>query len=487
MSHFHALINCPNTTAESTSTPFGRPSIAQPSLGSPLAAHVLVHPESVALESSSPSMAAMQRALAVPQQIWRPSIGFPSFPAWTRRSRGIVRAPQAHFCCEQVGFAAGRPRQVTLSTAEPSLLNATRSEPSQGLVDISSRLKSLFASDDAGRRSASDRSVQKTSSENKRTIDSTKEAQRTPLHFARVRQQSSYQAPQLPCVFLHGLFGFSTLTPVSSLPQFNIDYWRGIVQRLEAAGVEVLVTNVRTSASIEERAHDAAEAIEARFPGRAVNLLGHSMGGLDARYLTSVLQKDKSFSVKSVTTVATPHSGSPFASYLLYDVIGRQRLPTLLNLMQRIGLPGGGGAFECLTTESMAKFNKEITNVEGVQYTSWGAAFKPGLFNEFRFPHSIIWEKEGHNDGLVSVDSSKWGDYKGTFKATHLGKSEDGIEVCKLRMLKSSTLPFYTHADLIGWGNAIQSQWATLTGGEAPFDSQSFYLMVCEDLANEGL
>lgn len=39
----------------------------------------------------------------------------------------------------------------------------------------------------------------------------------------------------------------------------------------------------------------------------------------------------------------------------------------------------------------------------------------------FRQSHRIILREEGENDGLVSVDSSKWGTYKGTLKdVSHL-------------------------------------------------------------------
>ena len=48
---------------------------------------------------------------------------------------------------------------------------------------------------------------------------------------------------------------------------------------LEENGVEVLVTNATTSASIEERAKDACKMIEERFPGREVNLLVSEPGG----------------------------------------------------------------------------------------------------------------------------------------------------------------------------------------------------------------
>ena len=67
---------------------------------------------------------------------------------------------------------------------------------------------------------------------------------------------------------------------------------------------------------IETRAKAICEQIIERFPGREVNLIGHSMGGLDARYLVTHLQPE-AFTVKTLTTIATPHRGSAFADYLL--------------------------------------------------------------------------------------------------------------------------------------------------------------------------
>jgi triacylglycerol lipase len=46
--------------------------------------------------------------------------------------------------------------------------------------------------------------------------------------------------------------------------------------------------------------------------------------------------------------------------------------------------------------------------VEGVRYFSWGAWYEPGLIDTRKYPHSVVMEEEGPNDGLVSVESSKW-------------------------------------------------------------------------------
>ena len=115
-------------------------------------------------------------------------------------------------------------------------------------------------------------------------------------------------------------------------------------------GVEVLIGKVPSSGSIEERATVLCGLIEKRFPGREVNLIGHSMGGLDCRYLISQIpHSERTFVVKSLTTIATPHLGSSFADFLLEDVIGLERAEGILGSVRSLGAVGGE-AFAELTT-----------------------------------------------------------------------------------------------------------------------------------------
>lgn len=137
------------------------------------------------------------------------------------------------------------------------------------------------------------------------------------------------------------------------------------------------------------------------FTRRLVCRVGHSMvsfhssdavgtsdlittqGGLDCRYLTTYLV-DRTFSVLSVTTIATPHRGSTFADYFI-ETIGQNRLPQVLSLLDL--LPNGGGdgkAFGFLTTENMKKFNESTPDVEGVRYFSYGAEYDPGLIDTWK-------------------------------------------------------------------------------------------------------
>lgn len=84
--------------------------------------------------------------------------------------------------------------------------------------------------------------------------------------------------------------------------------------------------------------------------------------------------------------------------------------------MESMNLPnsGDGAAFQALGTRAMKVFNTEVVDDPDVKYYSWGASFHPGLLDTFRWPHSVILAKEGPNDGLVSVHSARWGEYRGT-------------------------------------------------------------------------
>ncbi|KAK4046303.1 lipase 2 [Microbotryomycetes sp. JL201] len=276
--------------------------------------------------------------------------------------------------------------------------------------------------------------------------------------FSMIKER--YRCPNYPLVFCHGLFGFDVLGPANIKP-LQFSYWVGVREALEALGAEVLIGRVPASASIEERAKVLCELIEATYPNREVNLIGHSMGGLDARFLVSRL-RPTTFKVRSVTTISTPHRGSSFADYLLEDVLGPKNVPSLLNLMETVGVPGGGKAFDDLTVTKMARFNDETPDHPDVKYFSYGAEFEPSWSNVFRVPWGIIKEREGDNDGLVSVKSAQWGEYK-------------------------ATLNNVSHLDLIGWVGKVRFGWASLLGQPIKFKPISFFCAVAEDLADNDL
>ncbi|EAU92719.1 triacylglycerol lipase [Coprinopsis cinerea okayama7 len=273
------------------------------------------------------------------------------------------------------------------------------------------------------------------------------------------QEKRKYTPTANPVVFCHGLLGFDSVKIGPAIAPLEVTHWRGIKEVLEANGTEVLITRVPATSSPVDRAKVLEERINAVYPGRSVHLIGHSMGGLDCRYLTTHLT-DRKFKVLSVTTIATPHRGSSFADHFLYAV-GKHRLPQVLALLDL--LPNGGGdgkAFEFLTLESMKKFNEDTPDVEGVKYFSWGAVYEPGLIDTWKYPHSVILEREGPNDGLVSIESAKWGTYLGTLSQVN-------------------------HLDLVGWINEARYKWAEIMGKEIKFRPATFYLGIVDMLAKE--
>lgn len=130
-----------------------------------------------------------------------------------------------------------------------------------------------------------------------------------------------------------GFFGFSSVG--------RITYFHHVREHLQEVfdelGLDVQITGVGTlpTASLRQRALYLLEAVEGRSMGAddVIHLIGHSTGGLDARMFTTpnvslgVDAEVESFAerVRSVTTVATPHFGTPSAAFF-GDILGEKLL-----------------------------------------------------------------------------------------------------------------------------------------------------------------
>ncbi len=115
-----------------------------------------------------------------------------------------------------------------------------------------------------------------------------------------------------PIVLVHGLFGF---TQVRMSQWVLLNYFAGIPPVFQAAGNRVLLPKLSPTGSIASRAAQLKAYIERVSPDQPVNLIGHSMGGLDCRYMITNL--GMASRVLSLTTLGTPHRGSPFADWAL--------------------------------------------------------------------------------------------------------------------------------------------------------------------------
>lgn len=212
-----------------------------------------------------------------------------------------------------------------------------------------------------------------------------------------------------PLVLVHGLCGFDRLY---ALRRPVKDYFPGIREQLEAAGNRVLAARLSPTAGVATRAAELKRFLGREVPAGPVHVVGHSMGGLDARYMISRL--GMAARVLSLTTVGTPHRGSAVADW------GVRRFARLvLPVLRRFGVPHE--AFLDLTTERCRRFNEAVPDAPGVRYFAVAGACDPALVGpEWRFPFRLLDRTEGPNDGVVSVASATWGEHTEVWPGDHL-------------------------------------------------------------------
>ena len=215
-----------------------------------------------------------------------------------------------------------------------------------------------------------------------------------------------------PIILIHGLGARSTYGP--------FEYFHGLSRILRNAGNSVFIVNLTSWHTIEHRANQLKQQIEKAFPDdKKVNLIGHSMGGLDARYLTSQLGfADR---IASVTTIGTPNRGTimgDIAAGLLPDsaFLGATKL---LKFMDSTSI-----ALKQITRQHCTGDLALLTpNMPQVAYFSATSAIsKPVITSSlpiFWIPHRILSALEGENDGFVSVESAQWGEHICTYAGDH--------------------------------------------------------------------
>ena len=203
-------------------------------------------------------------------------------------------------------------------------------------------------------------------------------------------------------------------------------YWKFVPEFLEFNGNRVGVAHLTTNSSIAERAIVLKNFIEQKFPGEKVNIVAHSLGGLDARFLVSVL---KSKQVLSITGIATPHHGSPLADWA-YDQMERKGFWYWFlrlfgyDLRERRFLP------ELRQSYMDGNFNPKVPDVPGVKYYSvmtWGTRWTWSLSPLLYIPQWYTAGFQGRegdtrNDGLVTFRSQAWGEIIVEAELDHLGQ-----------------------------------------------------------------
>lgn len=217
-----------------------------------------------------------------------------------------------------------------------------------------------------------------------------------------------------PVVLVHGMM-------VKDFP-----FWpafRGITDFLQKQNVTVYVSNQDGLGAIATNAaqlKDEILKILQKENCEKVNIIAHSKGGVDARFMISCLGMAEY--VASLTTLSTPHHGSglsakllqmpaflakaiAFFSNLFYRILG-DRQPDILQLGKE------------LTADAMENFNEAVPNAPSVYYQSFSstAPHKKAFLRFIPYQISRYCEQDD-TDGMVAVKSSQWGNYRGSMSA----------------------------------------------------------------------
>jgi triacylglycerol lipase len=233
----------------------------------------------------------------------------------------------------------------------------------------------------------------------------------------------NYTQTRYPIVLAHGLLGFASISGV-------LDYWHGIPEELTKGGAQVFTTHVSQFNSTQARGDQLLAQVEEimRKTGAAkVNLIGHSHGGLDARYVAG----KRPDLVASVTTVATPNSGAELADAIRNNVGEGSWSEWWLNMMfnafgnlirylaNQDEPQDALGSLDSLTTKSVGRFNDSYP--KGMPHTPCGEG-------EYSANGILFYSWSGEGQVTTGVDMTDW-----LFELTSRAydKKNDGlVETC---------------------------------------------------------
>jgi triacylglycerol lipase len=247
-----------------------------------------------------------------------------------------------------------------------------------------------------------------------RTLQINGERRRSlPRWTARPTRQR--RVPRHPIVFLHGMLATTMLR--MQIPE-DTNYFSHLRPFLRERGIEALYPNVEPTGGVAARAEQLRDLIR-HWTDEPVNLIAHSMGGLDARYLIAHLNMANR--VASLTTIAAPHHGTAVADWFCLNF--RQRVPLLLTL-EAFGINVDG--FRDCQTDVCRTFNERTPDAPGVRYFSYTASVPSSRVSPLlRRAWNLLTASEGVNDGLVSVHSAVWGQVIGSLTVDHFVQTPD--------------------------------------------------------------
>ena len=214
-----------------------------------------------------------------------------------------------------------------------------------------------------------------------------------------------------PIILVHGI----------ALKDFKFLKSFGEIDRiLKIQGYIVYKANIDGFGSVESNALELKEEILKILEIEKVdkvNIISHSKGGLDSRYMIENLGMEEH--VASLTTLCTPHKGSPIATNIL-------KLPKFItkfiafwiNFWYKLFGDKHPDAYQaCLDLQRINSLEEETISFSSKVYCqSYSTEMKKSK-DDFIMGIPLIFsrhfEKNTITDGVVPIDSTFFGEYRG--------------------------------------------------------------------------
>lgn len=230
-----------------------------------------------------------------------------------------------------------------------------------------------------------------------------------------------------------------------------------VIDALTLDGHKVYLMRVPAAHSLKTRTKALSEQIDEVFEetgAEKINLFGYSMGALDARHLAASMgYGDK---IASITTIAGANRGVPAASngYNLLKNMPSGWRDKVTAFMEMAGIklnpllakPELLEVAYDLSIEGAASFNENTPDVPGLYYqsyaalsTTWGRPSQkhkdacgiilgdnkvPDIMNRTLNVGLLMLSPQMEfqaSDGMVAVESQKWGEFRGCVPTDHWG------------------------------------------------------------------
>ena len=224
------------------------------------------------------------------------------------------------------------------------------------------------------------------------------------------KKEGDFVSTKYPIILAHGI-------AAKQLKVLNA--FGRIGEELEDGGYDVYVADTDGFGSIENNAKQLKnfiEAIKITYGCEKVNIIAHSKGGLDAKYMITHLGMEDS--VASLTTLCTPHKGSIIASKIWELPMPLKKLIAFfIDMFYCLFLkdqhPDSMRACEQLRAAELVDDTMQFSyKVYCQSYSTEISEIKDcyimGLPMKLQHHYEVM-----NNDGVVAEESTHFGNYRG--------------------------------------------------------------------------